>query len=144
MRIKAFTLIELIIVIIIFGVASYLVTSSIKSTSPIITPDKLRDVFKNKTIYLFRDGFSIKNIKITNPIVYNEKLQKITFKRYKDKEVIFKYSIHNGIQNSYILECNEGIFVFKPLETIKVYSLNEAKKILNYNEYLPKEGNYYK
>ena len=150
MRIKAFTLIELIIVIIIFGVASYLVTSSIhSSTKESITPDKFREVFKNTTIYMFRDNFLILNnknvkIKLTNPIVYDKDLKEIEFQRYKDKKVIFKYVIHNGIQNSYILECNEGIFVFKPLETIKVDSLQKAQEILTYKDYLPEDGNYYK
>jgi len=145
MRIKSFTLIELIIVIIIFGVASYLVTSSIKSTQTVITPEQFRD-FKNKTIYLFRDGFSIKHVKIklTNPIVYDKDLKEIKFDRYNDKEVIFKYVVHNGIQNSYILESNEGIYVFKPLQTIKVNSLKEAQKILTYSDYSPKEGSFYR
>jgi len=143
----AFTLIELIIVVIIIGISSYLVVSNVKTaTNPIITPEKFREAFyPDKTLYMFRDSFNTKlNISLTNPIVYDKDLNQINFKRYKDKDVLFKYSIHNGIQNSYILECNEGIFVFKPLKTIKVNSLQKAQDILTMKEYMPKEGDFYK
>ena len=148
MRIKAFTLIELIIVIILFGVSSYLVLSNVKKvTTPILTSDKIIENYKDITIYMLRDKIiSTKKIslKLTNPIIYDKNLKEIEFKRYEDKDVIFKYILKNGIQNSYILECNEGIFVFKPFETIKVSSLDEAQEILTYQEYAPQEGNYYK
>jgi len=149
-KIKSFTLIELIIVIIIFGITSYLVFSNIKTTiHPLITPDKFREVFlPTGNLYIFRNKIyndkNITNISITNPIVYDKNLKQIIFNRYKDKEVLFKYSIKNGIQNSYILECNEGIFVFKPLYTIKVNSLKEAQKLFSLEKYLPTDGNYYK
>ena len=144
MRIKSFTLIELIVVVVILSVVSYLVLTSIKTlNTQIITPDKLKDTFwPNGVFYLFREGN--KSIKLTNPIVYDKNLNIIHFQKYKNKEVLFRYKIKNGIQNSYILKCNEGIFVFKPLEIIKVNSLNQAKKILSYKDYLPIEGSYYK
>jgi len=149
-KIKAFTLIELIIVVILVGIISYIAVANIKTAiNPAITPDKFRDILSpNANLFIFRDSISIdkniSNIKITNPVVYDKDLKKINFKNYNDKIVVFKYTIKNGIQNSYILACNEGIFVFKPLETIKTTSLQKAKELLNMSEYLPKEGSYYK
>ena len=149
-KIKAFTLIELIIVVILVGIISYIAVANIKTAiNPAINPDKLRDMLSpNANLFIFRDSISIdkniSNIKITNPVVYDKDLKKINFKNYNDKIVVFKYTIKNGIQNSYILACNEGIFVFKPLETIKTTSLQKAKELLNMSEYLPKEGSYYK
>jgi len=148
-KIKGFTLIELIIVVIIFSIVSYLVITTLKTTTnKIVTPDKFREFFSpDITFYLLRDKIiSDKkiNIKLLNPVVYDKNLEQIEFKRYGDKNVLFKYELKNGIQNSYILECNSGIFVFKPLQTIKVKSLEEAKQILTMKNFIPESGSFYK
>jgi len=139
MRIKSFTLIELIVVIVILSIVSLLILpKNIISTK--ITPDKLRDILSPNGVFYLID--KNESILLTNPIVYDKDLNIITFKKYKNKDVLFKYEVRDNIGDSYILKCDEGIYIFKPFYIKEVNSLQEAQKILN--QYLPKEGSYYK
>lgn len=140
---KSFTLIELLIVIIIIGIVYFLALPSIHHSNPQIKITNLRNYIHNSTLYIFDDYSNNKklNLDIDNIKVYDFNLQKKLFSKYKDKNIIFKYEVKNGIGDSFILECNKGIFVFKPLHIYKVNSLNEAKHFLD--KYRPIKGSFY-
>ena len=148
MQIKAFTLIELLIVIFIIGVVSFLVLKLPSFSNPQIKIENLKNLtYPNKIFYLFDDGNNLLigdknkslNIVITAPTVYiykDDKFIKKEFKRINNKNVIFKYYENNGLGNSFILVCDEGVYLFKPLNIKKVSSLNEAKKEYLLSNYL--------
>jgi len=148
----AFSLIELIIVVILIGLVSFLVIKLPKYTFSPLTPYDLRSYFHpNGKLWVFENGSNITdknksiNFKLTLPVVYvYEKGWKIKhFKPYLNKKVVFFYEIKRGIQNSFILKSEEGIFVFKPLFIYKVNSIQEAKEIYFNKKYPFEKGRIY-
>jgi prepilin-type N-terminal cleavage/methylation domain-containing protein len=174
----AFTLIELIVVIIIIGLVSFLVIKLPSFSSPKINVENLRDyLYPNGTFYLFDDGkeiilinekwkneygklIDIKNQedleKITDknkinvsffaPEVYiydGESFKQKDFGYFFNKKIIFKYSVENGIGDSFILKNGNDFYVFKPFYIKKVASFERAKEEFLLNKFIPKEGSYY-
>jgi len=151
----AFTLIELIIVILIIGIVSALVIKlpSIAASKPKI--EDLRNyLYPNGVFYLLDDGEEIAtkeknttlNIKFFAPEVYKyngEEFKKVEFGRLNNKKIIFKYEVKNGIGDSFILKNEDAYYVFKPFFIKKYSSFEEAKKAFLLTEYMPKEGDYY-
>ncbi len=149
-KLKSFTLIELLIVVVLIGVISFLtIKLPTFKENKIIKIEELRDYFyPNGTLIITPDKIiSSKkiDIKITNPkvFIYNGEFKEKIFSDYNNSKVIFKYTQKNGINESFILKCNEGIYVFKPFYIKKVSSFNEAKKEFLLTAYQPKEGAYY-
>jgi len=148
MQIKAFTLIELLIVIFIIGIVSFLVLKLPSFSNPKIKIENLKTLtYPNKTFYLFDDGNNLLvgdknksiNISITAPTIYiykNNSFEKEDFKRINNKNVVFKYSENRGIGESFILVSDEGVYLFKPFSIKKVSSLDEAKKEYLLSSYL--------
>jgi len=147
-KIKAFTLIELLIVIFIIGVVSFLILKLPSFSNPKLTILDLRELaYLNKTFYLFDDGKNLLvgeknqslNISITAPIVYvykNQRFEKEEFKKFNNKNVIFKYEESRGIGESFILVCDEGVYLFKPLWIKKVKNFDIAKEEYLLSSYL--------
>lgn len=147
----AFTLFELIIVVIIIGIVSFLVLKLPSfSNSKNIKIEDLRDVLypNGKLIITSNKIISTKkiNIKITNPEVFvfrDNILLRKNFKDLNNSKILFEYNVKNGIGDSFILKCNEGIYVFKPFKIIKVFSFSEAKNRYLNMSYQPREGSFY-
>ncbi len=147
----AFTLFELIIVVIIIGIVSFLVLKLPSfSNSKSIKIEDLRDVLypNGKLIITSNKIISTKkiNIKITNPEVFvfrDNILLRKNFKDLNNSKILFEYNVKNGIGDSFILKCNEGIYVFKPFKIIKVFSFSEAKNRYLNMSYQPREGSLY-
>ena len=147
----AFTLFELIIVVIIIGIVSFLVLKLPSfSNSKSIKIEDLRDVLypNGKLIITSNKIISTKkiNIKITNPEVFvfrDNILLRKNFKDLNNSKILFEYNVKNGIGDSFILKCNEGIYVFKPFKIIKVFSFSEAKNRYLNISYQPREGSFY-
>ncbi len=147
----AFTLFELIIVVIIIGIVSFLVLKLPSfSNSKSIKIEDLRDVlYPNGKLIITSDKIiSTKkiNIKITNPEVFvfrDNILLRKNFKDLNNSKILFEYNVKNGIGDSFILKCNEGIYVFKPFKIIKVFSFSEAKNRYLNMSYQPREGSFY-
>jgi prepilin-type N-terminal cleavage/methylation domain-containing protein len=173
----AFTLIELIVVIIIIGLVSFLVIKLPSFSSSQINIENLREyLYPNGTFYLFDDGKEVVLIngrwknkngefkkiknkedleevinksKIDIPFlapeiyVYDGEFKKKDFGYLFDKKIIFKYSVKNGISDSFILKNADTFYVFKPFYIKKVNSFEEAKEKFLLNEFQPKEGSYY-
>ncbi len=150
-KIKAFTLFELIIVVIIIGIVSFLVLKlPVFSNEKIKKIENLRDILYPNGQVIITDKKIISSkkidIKITNPKIFifkdNMLIQK-NLGEVNNSKILFKYQVKNGIGDSFILKCDEGIYIFKPFYIKKVLSLNEAKnKFLNI-KYQPKYGSYY-
>ena len=145
----AFTLIELLIVVFIIGIVSFLVIKLPSFSNPKLKIASLREVLHpNKSFYLFSDGNNILigsdknktlNITISAPVVYiynNKRFIKKVFKRFDKKNVVFKYFEKRGIGKSFILVCDEGVYLFKPLWIKKVKNFEEAKREYLLSDYL--------
>ena len=148
----AFTLIELLIVVFIIGIVSFLVIKLPSFSNPKLKITDLREILHpNKSFYLFSNGnniligsdknktFKTLNITISAPIVYiysNKRFIKKFFKRFDGKNVVFKYSEKRGIGKSFILVCDEGVYLFKPLWIKKVKNFEEAKREYLLSDYL--------
>jgi prepilin-type N-terminal cleavage/methylation domain-containing protein len=107
----AFTLIELIVVIIIIGLASFLVIKLPSFSSSKITIENLREMlYPNGEFYLFDDGKEI--------VLINGKWRKENgkFKKIKDKE---------GLEES-LKKSKINIYFDTPL--VYIYDGNEFKK----------------
>jgi prepilin-type N-terminal cleavage/methylation domain-containing protein len=150
MRKLGFSLIELIIVVLIIGVVSFLVIKLPSFYFSADIADMLSKLSPNGEITVYKDGkissnkkvdFNCKNIEVY--LFKNGEFQKAVYDKENEKEVLFKYSVHNGIGESLILNCDNKWYVFKPFKIIKADSFKEAKdKFLN-KKYFPKEGSYY-
>jgi len=139
MQLKAFTLIELLIVVFIIGIVSFLVISIPSFNNKKYSILDLKQLtYPNGTFYLFEDGSNLLvkdknksiNISINLPEVLEYKdgyFVKKEFKKFKGKKVIFKYSQKSGLGDFFILKCDEGVFVFKPLYIKKFSNLQKAE-----------------
>ena len=153
---RAFTLIELIVVVIIIGIVSFLViklptfssaaNETVENIRKSLSPYGVIYIVRDeKGSHLLSDANLSLNLQIDEPEVYvydNGIFIKKSFDRYKDKDVIFKYSVSKGIGDSFILKCREGIYLFKPLFIKRVKSFEEAKREYLLSAYQPKSGNY--
>ncbi len=151
----AFSLIELILVVILIGLISFLtIRLPSFSSSKNISIENLREVlYPNGEFYLFSDGSEMikdknitLNLKFELPEVYiynGNFFEKKEFGFLKNKKIIFKYSVKNGIGDSFILKNGENYYVFKPFEIKKFDSFQMAKNFFLLKAYQPKEGEYY-
>lgn len=155
---RAFSLIELILVVVLIGIASMLVISNPPKTGEsILQTEKLRDVLYPKgTLYIFRDGGVLLekedenktglNVNINFPKVYvyeNGDFMQKNFAEYDNKSVVFKYGVNNGIGDSFILYSNGFYYVFKPFKIIKTDDFEKAKDIYLGKNFFPSEGEIY-
>jgi hypothetical protein len=148
-KLKSFTLIELLIVVVLIGLVSFLVIKPPPFTSSKSITD-LRDIlYPNGVFYKFEDSEIIekndKNISsslaINNPTIYI--YDGYEFVKKPMKLLQFKYRVKNGIGDSFILKCDEGVYVFKPFSITKVKDLYQAENLFLLKNYMPKEGEYY-
>ena len=152
----AFTLIELILVVILIGFISFLVIrlpSFISSREVNILT--LRDfLYPNGTFYLFNDGSEIAvkdknitlNISFSAPEIYifnGNFFEKKEFGYLGDKKVVFKYSVKRGIGDSFILHSGDKFYVFKPFLIKSFDNFSDAKDFFLLRDYQPKMGDYY-
>jgi prepilin-type N-terminal cleavage/methylation domain-containing protein len=142
-----FSLIELIIVVFLIGVFSFIaikLPSSLEQKSF----DNLRDIlYPNGEIYIFDDKsvLLIKdnkekfiNFNFSPFEVYDIDGNLISFNNYKNKKVIFHYKIKNGIGDVLIVK-EKKVYYFKPLY-VKVYKNLQSLKnnlvlVINEGEY---------
>jgi prepilin-type N-terminal cleavage/methylation domain-containing protein len=150
----AFTLIELIIVILIIGIVSFLVVRLPSFATSAVKIEELREyLYPNGEFYLLEDGEEIVkdknltlNIKFFAPEIYKydgKEFKKVDFGYLKDKRIIFKYKVKNGIGDSFILKNGDTYYVFKPFYIKKVDSFERAKEDFLLIRYMPKEGEFY-
>ena len=155
MRLRAFTLIELLLVIVIISLTTSIVLSVSNTKKKYSIIDLKQLTYPSGTFYVFSDNTNILiknnkqksiNIQITpyEVLIYeNNAFYKKRFSDLEGKKVIFKYSQKNGIGDSFILVSKEGVFVFKPFIIKKFNSISNAKDFFLLNEYQPLQGNYY-
>jgi prepilin-type N-terminal cleavage/methylation domain-containing protein len=153
----AFTLIELLLVVVLIGIASMLVISHPpKITASKKITDLRKLLYPEGVYYLFKNGNSLLvhndknttdvNIPVNFPQVYVYKNGQFVIKDlgYKDNnKIVFEYRMKNGIGNSFILETDNGFYVFKPFAIIKTDNFDEAKNIYLNSRYFPEEGDIY-
>jgi hypothetical protein len=120
---KSFTLIEILIVIILLSLFYYLSVKYISYKKPL----KIKDLYIN----LYPDGkVDISNFGCKAYDYYDGKLREIK-KKY--------YNVKNGIGDSFILECSDKVYFFRPFD-IKEY--NNTDEIINSMEKYLNEGIY--
>ena len=152
----AFTLIELILVVILIGLISFLVirlpSFSFSKEVTILTLRKF--LYPNGKFYLFNDGSEIaikdKNISLNIPFyspqvyVYNGRFfEKKDFNYLGDKKIVFEYSVKRGIGDSFILQNGDKFYVFKPFLIKEFSSFDGAKDFFLLRKYQPRLGEYY-
>ena len=152
----AFTLIELILVVILMGLISFLVIrlpSFVNKRK--VTILTLRDyLYPNGEFYLFENGNEIAikdknstlNINFEAPKIYvynGNYFKQKTFLDLGSKKVIFKYMVKNGIGDSFILQNGDKFYVFKPFLIKEFNSFSAAKDFFLLRKYEPKIGDYY-
>ena len=153
----AFTLIELIIVILIMGLVTFL---TIKLPSIAFSKPKdilhLRDMlYPNGTIYVLKEkSFISKNDKNSTINInfdkdlkvykYNgEEFEIVNFPYLNDNKIIFLYKVKNGVGDSFILKNYNTYYVFKPFYIKKFNSFQKAKNEFLLTKYMPKVGEFY-
>ena len=133
----AFTLIELILVIFLISLVSFLVIK-LPSTSKTYTFKDLRALlYPNGEFFLDKKGaFVVKNGKKEKIYFrYGDfKVYNIFFEEKKFKNHLFVYRVKNGIGDALIVK-EKKVYFFKPLWIEEFSSLNTAKNyILKLNE----------
>jgi hypothetical protein len=148
MRKLAFSLVELLIVIVLIGLISFLVIKLPSFSFPkSISVAGLRDaLYPDGEMKVLINGKIISDKKVEfnckNPEVFEYVNGQFEKKEY-DKDIIFKYTVKNGIGDSFILKCENGYYVFKPFDIKKTDSFAKAEILFTNNEYKLEEGNYY-
>ena len=151
----AFTLIELIIVVLIISILSFLVIKlpTVVTRKPKI--EYLRNyLYPNGVFYLLDNGEEIVtkeqnttlNINFITPQVYRyngKEFKRVEFGYLNNRKIIFKYKVKDGIGDSFILKNGETYYVFKPFFIKKYNTFEKAKNSFLLINYLPKKGNYY-
>ena len=152
----AFTLIELILVVILIGFISFLVIRlpSFVTSKEVSILTLRKFLYPNGTFYLFSDGSEIAikdknislNISFETPVVYvynGNFFEKKEFDYLGEKKIIFKYRVKRGIGDSFILQNGEKYYVFKPFLIKEFNSFDDAKDFFLLKDYQPKLGEYY-
>ncbi|AZV45731.1 hypothetical protein C3L23_00085 [Nautilia sp. PV-1] len=150
MRKLAFSLIELIIVILIIGIVSFLVirlpsfyfSSDITDLQSRLSPNGEITVYKNGTVVSSKKVI----FNCENPEVYefiNGSFEKKIYQKENEKTPVFKYRVENGAGESFILKCKNVWYVFKPFRILKFKNENEAENTFLNSKYFPKIGSYY-
>ena len=152
----AFTLIELILVVILIGLVSFLVIRlpSFVSSKEVSILTLRKYLYPNGKFYLLSNGNEIVvkdknstlNLNFETPevFVYNGNFfDKKDFGYLKDKKVVFKYVVKNGVGDSFILQNGNKFYVFKPFLIKKFNSFDGAKDFFLLKKYQPKIGDYY-
>ncbi|SFV57188.1 hypothetical protein MNB_SV-6-698 [hydrothermal vent metagenome] len=170
---RAFTLLELLIVILIISFAYMLVFASMKTTQE--KPKALQisnikstlakqgydhidmELFclaKSSSCYIYRDGDNEKyeeEVSLGKLSAYRlderNDLQKIDFGRIDDHQVSLRFKLyHNGSSSQLILKNATGVYYLPPFfgEPVKTDSIESAKELwLANREYLRDTGEYY-
>jgi len=150
MRKLGFSLIELIIVVLIIGIVSFLAVKfpSFYLTSKIT--DLLDELSPNGKIIVYKNGNMQSDKKVVfdcnNPEVFefiNGEFEKKLYEKEDEKTPVFKYKVKNGIGDSFILKCQSGWYVFKPFSIKKINTKEEAEDLFLNKKYFPKIGSYY-
>ena len=152
----AFTLIELILVVILIGLISFLVIRlpSFVSSKEVTVLTLRKYLYPNGKFYLFSNGDEIAvkdknltlNLNFETPEVYVYNGNYFKQKEFNDlgnKKVIFKYIVKNGIGESFILQNGNKFYVFKPFLIKEFNSFSAAKDFFLLRNYQPKIGDYY-
>ena len=154
----SFSLIEIIIVVILIGIASaIIITNPSKTSAAKINILQLRKIlYPDGIYYLFDDGsdFVVKkdenrsglNIEINFPKVYiykNGEFVEKDFSEYKNKKIVFEYRVYNGIGESFILHSGNFFYVFKPFQIFKTDNMDRAEELFLNKAYFPAEGEVY-
>ena len=117
----SFSLIELILVVVLMGVISFLAVSLPKYHS-----DNSLENIREK---LYPNGEVILSC-LDGEIFY-------IFDNFEPHQIDkIKYSVHKGVGDSFILYCNNNYYVFKPFKITKVSNFNKAKQLFLNKEYL--------
>ncbi|GAB6075066.1 prepilin-type N-terminal cleavage/methylation domain-containing protein [Nautilia lithotrophica] len=150
MRKLGFSLVELIIVVLIIGIVSFLAVKlpSFYLTSKI--SDLLDELSPNGEIVVYKNDDIVSNKKVVfdcnNPEVFefiNGEFEKKLYEKEDEKTPVFKYKVVNGVGDSFILKCQNGWYVFKPFSIKKAKTEKEAEEMFLNKKYFPKIGSYY-
>ncbi|NPA55948.1 MAG: type II secretion system protein [Epsilonproteobacteria bacterium] len=139
-KITAFTLIELIVVIVLIGFMMYL---AIPHFQQIIKLSQIKDLtYPSGDVYVFQDHKAIlvknrKEIPIdldTSDIqVYgfvDNKLQPKTFLPYHNHKVIFAYHQKDGVGDLMVVKQHDKFILFKPLWIAYIDNLHQAQRCI--------------
>ncbi len=154
--VRSFTLIELLIVVILIGIVSFLVVRVPAIMQPPLQIEELRDYLSpDGKLIVFEDGEAVvlKNrekretdLLISHPVVYKfveNRFEEVHFEPIGNRRVLFSYTVRHGLGDYFILGCDEGYFVFKPLIIQKKRTFEEAKRLFLFSDYQPFPGEYY-
>jgi hypothetical protein len=134
-----FTLLELIIVVFLIALISFLVIKLPSFNKSYSYEDIRKLLYPSGVIYVFEDNKAVIikkkkkktiNFKTQNAEVYNIDFERIKFKPFEDNKVVFKYVLKNGIGEVYIVKTSKKTYLFKPLWIKKFSSLNAIKNYL--------------
>jgi len=169
---KAFSLLELIIVVMIISISYMLVFSSMQKASnepKAITPINLKSTLLDNNLTGDREFFCINNAKecfiyqdgettpypdrvaLKNITVYKidseDNRYKVEYGRFKDNKISFRFNIYsNGSSSQMIIEQN-GKFFYLPTffgKVQKINSLDEAQELWRRNsEIIQNSGEFY-
>jgi len=170
---RAFSLLELLIVIVILSLSYMLVFSSmqqaqskpkavgvenLKSTlgeqGLLHTESELFCLDKCQKCYLYQDGETTAyegDLALGDLTVYrlgrDERLEKVDFGRYQDHPVCLRFAFHhNGSSSQMVIRDKSGIYYLPALfgKTKKTASLEEAETLwLEYSDLLTDSGEFY-
>jgi len=137
MRKLAFSLIELLIVVLLIGFVSFMVVKlpSFKSTFKIedlkdaLSPDGYITVYKNSYVKSsVKVPFNCREVKrydFANGMFNSE----------NDGNITFSYRVKNSVGESFILECDGKWYVFKPFFIKRAKSFEDAKEMFLNEKY---------
>lgn len=170
---RAFSLLELLIVIVIISLSYMLVFSSMQQTQNkpkameienlksilgkqglLHTDSELFCLGKCQKCYLYQNGETTDyegDLALKDITVYrmgkDEKLEKVDFGRYQDHPVCLRVVLHhNGSSSQMVIRDRTGIYYLPALfgETVKTASLEEAETLwLKYTDLLADSGEFY-
>ena len=131
-KLKSFTLIELLIVIVIIAVVSVMSIKMFSFSKEKKIEDLYSLLYPNGKYYI-KSGFFSLPVYIHNPKVYYYYNNTLKRKYFINNQ--FEYKVKNGVGESFLLVCDEGIYLFKPFKILKFSTVSDA---LNYQKKLIK------
>ena len=137
-KLKAFSLIELILVVLLIGLVSFLVIK-LPNFNKSYSFENLRELlYPNGEFYLFENGNMIIknneakeiNFRYKNFEVMNLNYERVEFPKFENRKVLFYYKMRNGIGDVLIVKSN-NVYFFKPLWVLKFKNIASLKKYID-------------
>jgi len=154
-KVRAFSLVELLVVVILIGVMTFTLVRLPSWQKSALQVEDLYDLlYPQGEIIVFEDSIELHSerdvkgvtLALSHPEVFRfveGRFERVDFAEKNGRKILFRYRVHRGLGDYFILVSDQGFYVFKPLGIYKTDAWEKAKELFLLAEYAPEAGGYH-